>query len=91
MAVSPTVSHRRGCHFADALSPTLLKHLLKVEGGAAEWQSRRRLFGPQYDSRRHAHPLPAGGAHGGGGGGRTGRQSGEKLHPAAQDGPPPSR
>ena len=26
----------RDCHFADALSPSLLKHLLKVEGGAAE-------------------------------------------------------
>ena len=24
-----------GCHFADALSPSLLIHLLKVEGGAA--------------------------------------------------------
>ena len=29
-------SHRRDCHFDDALSPSLLKHLLKVEGGAAE-------------------------------------------------------
>ena len=29
-------SHWRDCHFADALSPSLLKHLLKVEGGAAE-------------------------------------------------------
>ena len=26
----------RDCHFAGALSPSLLKHLLKVEGGAAE-------------------------------------------------------
>ena len=26
----------RDCHFADALSPSLLIHLLKVEGGAAE-------------------------------------------------------
>ena len=25
-------SHWRDCHFADALSPSLLKHLLKVEG-----------------------------------------------------------
>ena len=25
----------RDCHFADALYPSLLKHLLKVEGGAA--------------------------------------------------------
>ena len=30
-------SHRREfCHSADALSPSPLKHLLKVEGGAAE-------------------------------------------------------
>ena len=29
-------SHWRDCHFADALSPSLLIHLLKVEGGAAE-------------------------------------------------------
>ena len=33
-AVSPAVGD--DCHFADALSPSLLKHLLKVEGGAAE-------------------------------------------------------
>ena len=26
----------RGCHFAGAPAPTLLKHLLKGEGGAAE-------------------------------------------------------
>ena len=30
-------------HFADVLSPSLLKHRLEGEGGAAEWQSRRRL------------------------------------------------
>ena len=29
-------SHRRDCHCADALSPSLLKRLLKVEWGAAE-------------------------------------------------------
>ena len=29
--------------FADDLSPSLLIHLPKVEGGAAEWQSRQRL------------------------------------------------
>ena len=29
-------SRRRDCHFADITSPVLLKHLLKVEGGAAE-------------------------------------------------------
>ena len=33
----------RDCHFTDSPSPSLLKHLLKGEGGAAEWQSRRRL------------------------------------------------
>ena len=32
----PMPSHWRDCHFADATSPSLLKHLLKVEGGAAE-------------------------------------------------------
>ena len=45
-------SHWRDCHFADALSPSLLKHLLKVEGGAAEWQFRRRLHLPE----RPIHP-----------------------------------
>ena len=35
-------SRRRDCHFADALSPSLLKHPLKVEGGAAERQNSRR-------------------------------------------------
>ena len=40
----PLPSRRRDCHFANALFPLLLKHLLTVEGGAAEWQnSRRRL------------------------------------------------
>ena len=29
-------SHWRDCHFADALSPSLLKHLQKGEGSAAE-------------------------------------------------------
>ena len=38
----PTPS--RDCHFADALSPSLSIHLLKVEWGAAEWPSRRRLL-----------------------------------------------
>ena len=32
----PVVSHWRDCHFADALSPSLLKQLLKGERGAAE-------------------------------------------------------
>ena len=37
--LSPSsLSRRRDCHFDDALSPSLLRHLLKVEGGAAEWQ-----------------------------------------------------
>ena len=31
-----TDSRRRDCHFADALSPSLLKQPLKVEGDAAE-------------------------------------------------------
>ena len=39
------VSRRREfCHFADIPSPPLLKRLLEGEGGAAEWQSRRRLL-----------------------------------------------
>ena len=29
-------SRRRGCPFADTPSPSVSKHLLKVEGGAAE-------------------------------------------------------
>ena len=36
------VSRRReSCHFTDTPSPSVLKHLLKGEGGAAEWQARR--------------------------------------------------
>ena len=31
-----TAGHRRDCHSAHALSPSLLIHLLQVEGGAAE-------------------------------------------------------
>ena len=31
-----SASHWPDCHFADALSPSLLMHLLNVEGGAAE-------------------------------------------------------
>ena len=30
------VSRRRDCHFADTPSPSSLKHLIEVEGGAAE-------------------------------------------------------
>ena len=44
-------SHRRDCHFADAPSTSLLIHLLKVEGAAAERQSRRRLQPPGTDAR----------------------------------------
>ena len=32
MMAHAMISHWRDCHFADALSPSLLKHLLKVEG-----------------------------------------------------------
>ena len=32
-------SRRRGCYYADAPSPSRLKHLLKVEGGA-QWSDR---------------------------------------------------
>ena len=38
---------RRDCHSADTPSPSLLKRLLKGEGGAAGWQSRRRLQQPE--------------------------------------------
>ena len=38
----------RDCHFDDTPSPSSLRYLLKVEGSAAEWQSRRRL-GPAQD------------------------------------------
>ena len=34
--VAGECSRRRDCHFADIPSPSLLKHLLKAEGGAAE-------------------------------------------------------
>ena len=37
---------REFCHCADTPSPSLLKRLLKGEGGAAEGQSRRRLGSP---------------------------------------------
>ena len=36
---------RELCHSADAPSPSLLKHLLRGEGGAAEWQNSRRRPG----------------------------------------------
>ena len=39
-------SHRRDCHLADAPSSSLLKHLLKGEWGAAEWQNSRRWLSP---------------------------------------------
>ena len=60
---------REGCHFADTPVPSMLKHLLEGEGGAAEWQSRRRLSGadePISAFHRllnlHADPVePAGG------------------------------
>ena len=39
-------SHRRDCHSTDALSQSILKHLLKAEGVAAEWQSREYVPKP---------------------------------------------
>ena len=36
-------SRRRDGRLADIPSPSLLKRLLKEEGGAAEWQKSRRL------------------------------------------------
>ena len=35
-AAGTSGSHWRECYFADALSPFMLRHLLKVEGGAAK-------------------------------------------------------
>ena len=45
---APRTSHWRDCHFADALSPSLLKHLLKGEGG-----------GQQNDSLADGYPTHA--------------------------------
>ena len=53
-------SRRRDCHFADALSPSILKHLLTGEAGAAEWQSRRPLVEPQKADRGGCLVRPAG-------------------------------
>ena len=36
IALDGGTSHWRDCHFADVPSPSILKHLLKGEGGAAE-------------------------------------------------------
>ena len=47
----PTVppSHRRDSHyFTHTPSPRLLKHLRKVEGGAAEWRNSRRRRAPPH-------------------------------------------
>ena len=43
---------------ADAPSPSLLRRLLKGEGGAAEWRSRRRLGEPgeeRFDNHEREH------------------------------------
>ena len=42
----PAPSHWRDCHFDGTPLPTHFDYLLKVEGGAAERQSRRRLPAP---------------------------------------------
>ena len=41
-----STSRRRYSHFTDISSSSMLHHLLKGEGGAAEWHSRRRLSPP---------------------------------------------
>ena len=46
LVFQPPPSRRRDCHSAGAPSASLLIHLLKAEGGAAEWQCRRRLPPP---------------------------------------------
>ena len=50
---SCAASRCRDCHFADALSPSLLMHLLRVEGGAAEWQNSRQGLCAPASGRRH--------------------------------------
>ena len=53
-------SRRRDCHFTDTPSPSILKHLLTGEGGAAEWQnSRQRLGEPAVLGRAGVALLPA--------------------------------
>ena len=47
------------CHFAGALSPSLLIRLLKGEGGAAEWQSRQRPGAPPVRSGADAEAAGA--------------------------------
>ena len=50
---------RRDCHFANTPSQSLLKRLLKGEGGAAEWRSRRQLDQPSLLAgvpNDHRHP-----------------------------------
>ena len=44
--VRPAQSVWECSHLADIPSPSILKHLLKGEGGAAEWQSRPTLHQP---------------------------------------------
>ena len=39
----PRRGHCQGCHSIHIPSPSLLEHLLNVEGGAAGWQSREGL------------------------------------------------
>ena len=53
LAVGQTVN------FADAPSPSLLKRLLKVEGGAAECQNSRRRRGPAGGGRSAGWPVRA--------------------------------
>ena len=40
------IDRRRDCHVDDTPLLSLLKYLLKVEGGAVEWQPRRRQVVP---------------------------------------------
>ena len=65
MTVSPTASaascigvppsHWRDCHFADALSPSLLKHLLKTEGGCSR-MTVSPMASPSGVVARRVHP-----------------------------------
>ena len=51
----PAPRRREFGHFADTHSPSVLKRLLKGEGGAAEWRSRRRR-GQTRPRRPHSAP-----------------------------------
>ena len=52
-------SRRRDCHFTGIPFPSILKHRLKGEWDAAEWQPRRRLLQPGSELRTQHLSGPA--------------------------------